>query len=85
MSSAHRLSWFNPRTGLRTLIAAIAKGTTRYNVAETRPDGSTESWLDWVYGNFDLGVDHFLRTCQLYATLHAPRDILYLVPRLIGC
>ena len=30
-------------------------------------------------------LDHFSRTSQLHTTQHAPCDILYFVPTLIGC
>ena len=37
-----------------------------------------------AYGNFDIILDHFSRTSQLHSTQHAPCDMLYFVPILIG-
>ena len=44
----HTASWFDPRSGATTLIAALPKGTTSWRVPASRPGGGTEAWRDWV-------------------------------------
>ena len=38
-----------------------------------------------VYGNFDIVWAIFTQGSQLHPTPHAPCDVLYLVPMLVGC
>lgn len=45
---AHTASWFNPRSGAKTLIAALPKGMAKWAVPATRPGGDKEAWRDWV-------------------------------------
>ena len=58
---AHQLSWFNPRTGLKTPIAAFPTGTTEVGVPSQRPGGGAESWLDWVLLLEPLTASKFAR------------------------
>lgn len=45
--AAHTASWFNPRTGAKTLIAALPQGRATWAVPASRPGGH-EAWRDWV-------------------------------------
>ena len=45
----------------------------------------TNQLLYTLYGNVDIILDHLARIHQLCATLHAPCDVFYLVPGLVGC
>ena len=42
-----------------------------------------DKWAEFAgYNDFDIILDHFPRVFQLNPTPHAPRAVLYLVPRL---
>ena len=45
---AHTASWFNPRTGEKTLISQLSKGRVTWAVPVSRPGGVHEAWRDWV-------------------------------------
>eukprot|EP01043_Picozoa_sp_COSAG02_P013133 COSAG02_NODE_521_length_20750_cov_10.721079_4_plen_415_part_00 len=48
IKAGHTASWIDPRTGVKTLIAALPKGQATWTVPATRPGGGHAAWRDWV-------------------------------------
>ena len=87
MFSNRSLGWSDTKN-VMFWSAEVAKYVAYIRIDNPSPDPHVDFPCPnpWLYGNFDIILDHLSRIPQLYAALHTPCAVFHLVPcRLIGC